>query len=157
MCGKEDAANNFARGHNTLGMEMIDLALERNRKLVEACDGFQGFMVYHAVGGGTGSGLGALMMEKLSETFARKTKISFTVWCSPQVCNAVVEPYNTVFCVHSLLEHTDVTNQVDNEALYDICRRNLDIQRPTYTNLNRLIAQIISSLTASLRFDWNSN
>ena len=38
---------------------------------------------------------------------------------------------------------------VDNEALYDICRRNLDIERPTYTNLNRLVAQIISSLTAS--------
>ena len=37
----------------------------------------------------------------------------------------------------------------DNEALYDICRRNLDIERPTYTNLNRLIAQIISSLTLS--------
>ena len=52
-------------------------------------------------------------------------------------------------CVHSLLEHTDVTIMYDNEALYDICRRNLDIERPTYTNLNRLIAQIISSLTAS--------
>ena len=56
-----------------------------------------------------------------------------------------------VLCVHSLLEHTDVTIMYDNEALYDICRRNLDIERPTYTNLNRLIAQIISSLTASLR------
>ena len=58
---------------------------------------------------------------------------------------------NKVLCVHSLLEHTDVTIMYDNEALYDICRRNLDIERPTYTNLNRLIAQIISSLTASLR------
>lgn len=56
-----------------------------------------------------------------------------------------------VLCVHSLLEHIDVTIMYDNEALYDICRRNLDIERPTYTNLNRLIAQIISSLTASLR------
>ena len=65
--------------------------------------------------------------------------------------------YNTVLCVHSLLEHTDVTNQVDNEALYDICRRNLDIERPTYTNLNRLLAQVISSLTASLRFDGALN
>merc|ERR1711886_24661 len=71
--------------------------------------------------------------------------------------SACVEPYNTVLCVHSLLEHTDVTNQVDNEALYDICRRNLDIERPTYTNLNRLIAQVISSLTASLRFDGALN
>ena len=59
--------------------------------------------------------------------------------------------FTEVLCVHSLLEHTDVTIMYDNEALYDICRRNLDIERPTYTNLNRLIAQIISSLTASLR------
>ena len=63
----------------------------------------------------------------------------------------------TVLCVHSLLEHTDVTIMYDNEALYDICRRNLDIERPTYTNLNRLLAQIISSLTASLRFDGALN
>uniref|UniRef100_A0A7N8XXN6 Tubulin/FtsZ 2-layer sandwich domain-containing protein n=1 Tax=Mastacembelus armatus TaxID=205130 RepID=A0A7N8XXN6_9TELE len=42
---------------------------------------------------------------------------------------------------------------VDNEAIYDICRRNLDIERPTYTNLNRLISQIVSSITASPRFD----
>ena len=41
--------------------------------------------------------------------------------------------------------------------LYDICRRNLDIERPTYTNLNRLLGQVISSLTASLRFDGALN
>jgi tubulin alpha len=46
---------------------------------------------------------------------------------------------------------------VDNEAIYDICRRNLDIERPTYTNLNRLIAQVVSSITASLRFDGSLN
>ena len=35
--------------------------------------------------------------------------------------------------------------------------RNLDIERPTYTNLNRLISQIVSSITASLRFDGALN
>jgi tubulin alpha len=30
---------------------------------------------------------------------------------------------------------------VDNEAIYDICRRNLGLERPNYENLNRLIAQ----------------
>jgi len=53
----------------------------------------------------------------------------------------VVEPYNSVLSTHSLLEHTDVAVMLDNEAVYDICRRSLDIERPTYTNLNRLIAQ----------------
>ena len=37
------------------------------------------------------------------------------------------------------------------QAIYDLCQNNLEITRPTYTNLNRLIAQIISSITASLR------
>lgn len=32
----------------------------------------------------------------------------------------------------------------------DVCRRNLDIERPTYTNLNRLIGQIVSSITPYL-------
>ncbi|KAL8099870.1 hypothetical protein AgCh_032211 [Apium graveolens] len=43
------------------------------------------------------------------------------------------------------------------QAIYDICRRSLDIERPTYTNLNRLVSQVISSLTTSLRFDGAIN
>merc|ERR1712113_942212 len=157
ISGKEDAANNFARGHYTIGKEIVDLVLDRIRKLADNCTGLQGFMVYNACGGGTGSGLGCLMLERLSVDYGKKSKLSFTVWACPQVATAVVEAYNTVLCVHSLLEHTDVTIMYDNEALYDICRRNLDIERPTYTNLNRLLAQIISSLTASLRFDGALN
>ncbi|KAF4691172.1 hypothetical protein FOZ60_016159 [Perkinsus olseni] len=147
ITGKEDAANNFARGHYTIGKEIVDLCLDRIRKLADNCTGLQGFLVFNACGGGTGSCV----------DYGKKSKLSFTIWPCPQVSTSVVEPYNTVLCVHSLLEHTDVTCQLDNEALYDICRRNLDIERPTYTNLNRLIAQCISSLTASLRFDGALN
>merc|ERR1711865_1006243 len=85
------------------------------------------------------------------------SKLGFTVYPSPQIATAVVEPYNSVLSTHSLLEHTDVAVMLDNEAIYDICRRSLDIERPTYTNLNRLVAQVISSLTASLRFDGALN
>jgi len=46
---------------------------------------------------------------------------------------------------------------IDYEAVSDICRRNLDIERPSYTNLKRLIGQIVSSITASLRFDGAMN
>merc|ERR1712150_340432 len=157
ITGKEDAANNFARGHYTIGKEIVDLVLDRIRKLADNCTGLQGFMMFNAVGGGTGSGLGCLLLERLSVDYGKKSKLSFTVWACPQIATAVVEPYNTVLCVHSLLEHTDVTVTMDNEALYDICRRNLDIERPSYTNLNRLISQVLSSLTASLRFDGALN
>lgn len=46
---------------------------------------------------------------------------------------------------------------VDNEAIYDLCQRNLNIERPSYLNLNRMISQIVSSITASLRFDGALN
>ena len=51
--GKEDAGNNFARGHYTIGKEIVDLVLDRIRKLADNCTGLQGFLVYNAVGGGT--------------------------------------------------------------------------------------------------------
>ena len=157
ISGKEDAANNYARGHYTVGKEMIEVVLDRIRKLADNCTGLQGFLVFNAVGGGTGSGLGSLLLERLSVDYGRKSKLGFCIYPSPQVSTAVVEPYNTVLSTHSLLEHTDVAVMLDNEAIYDICRRSLDIQRPTYTNLNRLVAQVISSLTASLRFDGALN
>jgi len=157
ISGKEDAANNYARGHYTVGKELVDVALEHIRKLADNCTGLQGFLVFHSVGGGTGSGFGSLLLERLSIDYGKKSKLDFCIYPSPQVSTAVVEPYNSVLSTHSLLEHTDVAFMLDNEAIYDICRNNLAIERPSYTNLNRLIAQVISSLTASLRFDGSLN
>uniref|UniRef100_A0A8C2DMQ3 Tubulin/FtsZ GTPase domain-containing protein n=1 Tax=Cyprinus carpio TaxID=7962 RepID=A0A8C2DMQ3_CYPCA len=123
ITGKEDAANNYARGHYTIGKELIDLVLDRIRKLADQCT----------------------------------AKLEFSIYPAPQVSTAVVEPYNSILTTHTTLEHSDCAFMVDNEAIYDICRRNLDIERPTYTNLNRLIGQIVSSITASLRFDGALN
>ena len=39
ISGKEDAANNFARGHYTIGKEIVDLCLDRIRKLADNCTG----------------------------------------------------------------------------------------------------------------------
>ncbi len=157
ISGKEDAANNYARGHYTVGKEVVDDVLDRIRRLSDQCTGLQGFLVFHATGGGTGSGLGSLLLERLSVDYGRKSKLSFAVSPSPKVSTSVVEPYNSVLSTHALLEHTDVTFCLDNEALYDVCKTKLNVERPTYTNLNRLIAQVISSLTASLRFDGSLN
>jgi tubulin alpha len=157
ITGKEDAANNYARGHYTVGKELLDQVVDRIRKLADQCSGLQGFLIFHSFGGGTGSGFGALLLERLSADYGKKSKLEFAVYPSPQVSSAVVEPYNSILTTHTTLEHADVTFLVDNEAIYDLCRRNLDIERPTYTNLNRLISQVVSSITASLRFDGALN
>ena len=101
------------------------------RKLADNCTGLQGFMIFHATGGGSGSGFGYLLLERLSVDYGRKSKLSFTI-APAQVATAVVEPYNHVLSSHSLLEHTDCTFYLNNEALYDVCRRSLDIERETH-------------------------
>uniref|UniRef100_A0A8C7JW11 Tubulin alpha 4b n=1 Tax=Oncorhynchus kisutch TaxID=8019 RepID=A0A8C7JW11_ONCKI len=153
----QDAANNYARGHYTIGKEIIDLVLDRIGKLADQCTGLQGFLVFHSFVGGSSSGFTSLLMERLSVDYGKKSKLEFSIYPAPQVSTAVVEPYNSILTTHTTLEHSDCAFMVDNEAIYDICRRNLDIERPTYTNLNRLISQIVSSITASLRFDGALN
>jgi tubulin alpha len=117
----------------------------------------QGFIVFHSFSGGTGAGLASLMLEKLHVDYAKKTKIEFAVYPSENLSSTVVEPYNTVLCTHSMLEFSEVAFMVDNQAMYDICLRNMNIEKPKFTNLNRMIAQAISSITASLRFEGSLN
>ena len=155
--GKEDAANNYARGHYSIGKEIIGTVMDKIRKLTEACSGLQGFIVFHSFGGGTGSGFTSLLLQQLAQEFGKKSKLAFSVYPAPQISTAVVEPYNSILTTHFSMENCDVDFMVDNEAIYDICRRNLDIERPYYANLNRLCAQVISAITASLRFDGALN
>lgn len=44
-------ANNYARGHYTIGKEIVDLVLDRIRKLADQCTGLQGFLIFHSFGG----------------------------------------------------------------------------------------------------------
>merc|ERR1711902_288013 len=81
--GKEDAANNFACGHYTVGKEILDQVNDRLRKLVDNSENVQGFLINHAVGGGTGSGLGALILERIAVDYRKKSKIGFEVYPSP--------------------------------------------------------------------------
>ena len=79
--------NLLHRCYNTaVGREIVDLCLDRVRKLADNCTGLQGFLVFNAVGGGTGSGLGSLLLERLSVDYGKKSKLGFTIYPSPQVC-----------------------------------------------------------------------
>ena len=65
--------------------------------------------------------------------------------------------FATAWSIFEFNFQVSLLNNAALQAIYDIARNNLEITRPTYTNLNRLIAQIISSITASLRFEGALN
>lgn len=43
--------------------------------MTEKCNTLDGFLIYNSVGGGTGSGLGSLILERLSAEFPKNNKL----------------------------------------------------------------------------------
>ena len=152
VLGQSGAGNNWAKGHYTEGAELIDSVLDVVRKESESCDCLQGFQLTHSLGGGTGSGMGTLLISKIREEYPDRMMTTFSVVPSPKVSDTVVEPYNATLSVHQLVENTDETFCIDNEALYDICFRTLKLTTPTYGDLNHLVSATMSGVTTCLRF-----
>ncbi|VIO92928.1 Tubulin beta-1 chain, putative [Brugia malayi] len=155
--GQSGAGNNWAKGHYTEGAELVDSVLDVVRKEVEGCDCLQGFQLTHSLGGGTGSGMGTLMISKIREEYPDRIMSTFSVVPSPKVSDVVLEPYNATLSVHQLVENTDETFCIDNEALYDICFRTLKLSDPNYNNLNHLVSMTMSGVTTCLRFPGQLN
>ncbi|XP_063485800.1 tubulin beta-8 chain-like isoform X6 [Symphalangus syndactylus] len=115
------------------------------------------FQLTHSLGGGTGSGMGTLLLSKIREEYPDRIINTFSILPSPKVSDTVVEPYNATLSVHQLIENADETFCIDNEALYDICSRTLKLPTPTYGDLNHLVSATMSGVTTCLRFPGQLN
>lgn len=155
--GQNGAGNVWAKGHYTEGAEIADDVLEVIRKEAEGCDCLQGFQVCHSLGGGTGSGLGTLLISKIREDYSDRMMLTFSVVPSPKVSDTVVEPYNATLATHQLIEYADQVVCIDNEALYNICQHTLKLKSPAHADLNNLISTVMSGITCSLRFPGQLN
>jgi Tubulin/FtsZ family, GTPase domain len=71
-----DTSPDIARGYYTIGKDIVDLCLDRVCKLADNYTGLQGFLVFNIVGGGTGSSLGSLLLERLSVDYGKKSKLA---------------------------------------------------------------------------------
>ncbi|XP_053520691.1 tubulin alpha-1 chain-like [Artibeus jamaicensis] len=132
ITGKEDAANNYAYEHYTTGKKIIDLVLDRIRKLAEQCTDLQSFLVFHSSGEGTGSGFTSLLMKHLFVNYGKKSTLEFSIYPALpgfHSCSGALQlhPYHP-----PLWSTLDCAFMGDDKAIYD---------------------QTVSSTTASLRFD----
>lgn len=157
ISGESGAGNNWAKGFYTEGAELMETVMDAVRREAEASDSLQGFQVAHSLGGGTGSGLGTLLLTRIREEYPDRMLSTYSVLPSPKVSDTVTEPYNAVLSFHQLVENSDATYCLDNEALYDICVKTLRIQQPSHTELNQLIALVMSGVTTCLRYPGQLN
>jgi len=155
--GESGAGNSWAKGHYTEGAELVEEVLDVVRKEAENCDLLQGFQFTHSLGGGTGSGMGTLLVSKITEEYPDRITSTYSVSPSPKVSDTVVEPYNATLSINQLIDNTDQTYCIDNEALYDICMNTLKISKPVYGDLNQLVSLTMSGVTTCLRFPGQLN
>jgi tubulin beta len=96
--------------------------------------------------------MGTLLLLKIRDAYPDKITCTYSVFPSPKVSDTVVEPYNAVLSSHQLLENSDETFMIDNEALYNIMHNVMKKKTVEYSVLNALIAKVTCGITASIRF-----
>jgi tubulin beta len=111
----------------------------------------------HSIGGGSGSGMGSLLLQKLKEEYQDRIINTYTVIPSPKVSGTVVEPYNAVLSINEMIANSDESICIDNEALYDICRNTLRLCNPKIGDLNHLISMTMAGVTTCFRYPGQLN
>jgi len=127
--GKEGggAGNNWASGYAQAEkvqeeiMEMID-------READGSDSLEGFVLLHSIAGGTGSGLGSFLLEKLNDRFPKKIIQTYSVFPNQlETSDVVVQPYNSLLTLKRLALNTDAVVVLDNTALNRIAVDRLKI------------------------------
>lgn len=157
VTGAHGAGNNWATGYYTNGSALMDCILEASRKQAEKCDCLQGFQNTHSIGGGTGSGLGSLLINRLRDEYENRIINTFSVIPSEKVSETIVEPYNAVLSLKEMVNSSDYTICFDNESLYDVCQKTLKLERPNLNDLNYLVSNTMAGVTSCLRFPGQLN
>lgn len=99
----------------------------------------QGFMMMHSIAGGTGSGLGSFMLERLNDKFPKKLIQTYSVFPNAQEGDVVVQPYNSLLTLKRLTNHADSVVVLDNGALARLAADRLHVQTPSFDQTNQLV------------------
>lgn len=152
------AGNNWASGfrqgqeHNEQVIDMIDREADNS-------DSLEGFVLCHSIAGGTGSGMGSYLLEKLQDHFPKKLVQTYSVfpnWDQSQ-SDVVVQPYNSMLTLKRLTLNADAVVVLDNTALNRIAEERLRIKNPSVDHINSLVATIMAASTTTLRYPGYMN
>ena len=151
------AGNNWASGYRQ-GGEHDEQVIEMIDREADGSDSLEGFVMCHSIAGGTGSGMGSYLLERLNDHFPKKLIQTYSVFPnwdnSPDV---VVQPYNSILTLKRLTLNADCVVVLDNTALNRIAVDRLKLENPTVGQLNSLVSTVMSASTTTLRYPGYMN
>jgi len=150
------AGNNWASGYSQ-GEQLHEEVFDIIDREAEGSDSLEGFVLTHSIAGGTGSGMGSYVLEKLADRFPKKLVQTYSVFPNQEsnndvVSDVVVQPYNSILTLKRLTQSSDCVVVLDNTALNRIATDRLHIATPTFAQINELVSTIMSVSTTTLRY-----
>lgn len=146
------AGNNWASGFSQ-GEKLQEEVFDIIDREADGSDSLEGFVLCHSIAGGTGSGMGSYIMERLSDHFPKKLVQTYSVFPNQdEISDVVVQPYNSLLTLRRLTSCADCVVVLDNTALNRIAADRLHIENPTFTQINSLVSTIMSVSTTTLRY-----
>ncbi|ELU13962.1 hypothetical protein CAPTEDRAFT_174186 [Capitella teleta] len=146
------AGNNWAQGYHS-GERLYEEVFDIIDREADGSDSLEGFVLCHSIAGGTGSGMGSYMLEKLNDRFPKKLIQTYSVFPShDEISDVVVQPYNSLLTMKRLTQFADCVVVLDNTALHKIACERLHLENPTFQQVNQLVSTVMSVSTATLRY-----
>ncbi|AFN83482.1 gamma-tubulin [Encephalitozoon romaleae SJ-2008] len=146
------AGNNWAHGYymgKTMGNDVVDMI----QREAEGCDSLETFFLLHSIAGGTGSGFGSLLLERIREEFPKKIIQTYSIFPNnDESSDVVVQPYNSILALQRLIENSDCIIAMDNSSLGRYTLDSLRIGTPTFDHINLLISTVMAASTSTVRF-----
>ncbi|PGH00014.1 tubulin gamma chain [Polytolypa hystricis UAMH7299] len=145
------AGNNWGAGYAT-GETVQEEVFDMIDREADGSDSLEGFMLLHSIAGGTGSGLGSFILERMNDRFPKKLIQTYSVFPDTQAADVVVNPYNSLLAMRRLTQDADSVVVVDNGALSRIAADRLHVQEPSFQQTNQLVSTVMSASTTTLRY-----
>lgn len=121
----------------------------------DGSDSLEGFVMTHSTAGGTGSGFGSFLLERLNDRFPKKLIQTYSVF--PNENDVVVQPYNILLSMKRLILNSDAVVVIDNNALTRMATDRLKLAQPTFAQTNSIVSTIMSASTTTLRYPGYMN
>lgn len=155
------AGNNWASGYSQ-GQKLYEEVFDIIDREADGSDSLEGFVLTHSIAGGTGSGMGSYILERLADRYPKKLVQTYSVFPNQEtssdalssvgVSDVVVQPYNSLLTLKRLTRSADCVVVLDNTALNRIATDRLHISNPTFSQINELVSTIMSVSTTTLRY-----
>lgn len=151
------AGNIWASGY-TMAESVTEEIVEMIDREADGSDSLEGFTLCHSIAGGTGSGMGSYLLERLNDHYPKKLVQTYSVFPNHlETSDVVVQPYNSVLTLKRLALNADCVVVLDNTALNRIAVDRLHIETPSVAQTNSIVSTVMSASTTTLRYPGYMN